>query len=159
MKRDEVIELLASHGIRPSAQRLAIAEYVLDSTAHPSADRVFEEVSARLPMISRATIYNTLHLLVEKQLLKQLPIAEGKAVFDPQVSPHHHFVDEVTGAVLDVPWEALDVRKVEGLKGVVVREYQVILWGSARAHPRAGPGHGGPRRPAARKSRSHRRPG
>ena len=147
MKRNGTFELLAKHGIRPSAQRLAIAEYVLDTTAHPSAERVFDEVSARLPMLSRATVYNTLHLLVEKRLLRQLPIAEGTAVFDPQLDPHHHFVDDATGEILDVPWEAIDVRRVEALRGFTVREYQVVLWGRS-----------GPRCPAAGRASPRRRP-
>ena len=129
MEQAAVRSLLARHGIQPSAQRRAVAEFVLDTTAHPSADRVFEEVAARHPRISRATVYNTLNLLVRKGLLRQLVLAEGKVVFDPNVAPHHHFVDEATGAIHDVPWEALDVRKVEALKGVSVREYQVVLRG------------------------------
>ncbi len=54
MNREALDRTLSRHGIQPSAQRLAVAEYVLDTTAHPSADRVFEEVRARIPMISRA---------------------------------------------------------------------------------------------------------
>jgi Fe2+ or Zn2+ uptake regulation protein len=122
-------ETLREHGIQPSAQRLAVAEFVLHTDAHPSADQVFARVQERLPMISRATVYNTLNLFVRRKLLKQLVIAEGKVVFDPHVAPHHHFIDESTGAIQDVPWDALDVRRVEALKGLQVREYQVVLRG------------------------------
>jgi Fur family iron response transcriptional regulator len=120
---------LREHGIQPSAQRLAVAEYVLATAAHPSADQVFAEVRSRVPMISRATVYNTLNLFVRKKLLRQLVIAEGKVVFDPNLDPHHHFVDDATGRIHDVPWDALDVRRVEALKGLQVREYQVVLRG------------------------------
>jgi len=130
MTRDELAQRLSDHGIKPSAQRLAVAAYVLDTDEHPSADRVCAEVRSRIPMISRATVYNTLNLLVRRGLLKQLVLSEGKVAFDPHLAPHHHFVDEVTGAILDIPWEALDVRKLEGLKGVKVREYQVVLRGT-----------------------------
>jgi len=122
-------ERLRKHGIQPSAQRLAVAAYVLDTQAHPSADQVFAEVRSRVPMISRATVYNTLNLFVRKRLLRQLVLAEGKVVFDPHIGPHHHFIDEATGTIHDVAWEALEVRNVEGLKGLSVREYQVVLRG------------------------------
>ncbi len=128
--RQEIARALSRRGIQPSAQRLAVAEYVLGTTAHPSADRVFEVVRARIPMISRATVYNTLNLFVGQGLLKQLVLAEGKVVFDPNVAPHHHFVDDASGAIHDVPWEALDVRRVDALRGVEVREYQVVLRGA-----------------------------
>jgi Fe2+ or Zn2+ uptake regulation protein len=127
----EPLELtLSRHGIQPSAQRLAVAGFVLGTTAHPSADQVFQEVRSRIPMISRATVYNTLNVLVGRGLLRQLVLAEGKVVFDPNLEPHHHFVDEQTGAIHDLPWDALDVRKVEALRGVRVREYQVVLRGT-----------------------------
>ncbi len=127
---------LRSHDIQPSAQRLAVAEYVLRTEAHPSADQVWAKVKASLPMISRATVYNTLNLFVRKGLLRELILAEGKVVFDPNVEPHHHFIDEGTGAIHDVPWDALEVRRIESLKGVDVREYQVVLRGRRAAKPR-----------------------
>ncbi len=135
MTRDALAHLLAEHGIQPSAQRLTVAEYVLETDAHPSADRVFAEVRSRIPMISRATVYNTLNLLVKTRLLRQLVLAEGKVVFDPNVARHHHFVDEATGTIHDIPWEALDVRKIEALKGIKVREYQVVLRGTSSRGP------------------------
>jgi Fur family transcriptional regulator, iron response regulator len=127
--RKDLPDILRLHGIQPSAQRLAIADYVLFTDAHPSADQVFARVREAVPMISRATVYNTLNVLVERGLLRQLVIAEGRIVFDPHVAPHHHFVDEVTGEIYDVPWEALEVRRVDALKGLDVREYQVVLRG------------------------------
>lgn len=123
-------DLLGRHGVQPSAQRLAVAEYVLETDAHPTAEKVFSEVRSRIPMISRATVYNTLNLLVRKRLLRQFVLAEGKVVFDPHMAPHHHFVDEATGEIRDIPWDALEVRRVDALKGVKVREYQVVLRGT-----------------------------
>lgn len=128
---------LRAHGIQPSAQRLAVAEYVLRTQDHPSADEVLARVRGRVPMISRATVYNTLNLFVEKGLLRQFVLAEGRLVFDPHVAPHHHFVDDDTGAIHDVPWDALEVRRVEKLQGLDVSEYQVVLRGR-RSPPRKG---------------------
>lgn len=130
-------ERLRENGIQPSAQRVAVGDYVLATDAHPTAEQVWSEVRARLPMISRATVYNTLNLLVRKGLLRQIQLAEGKIGFDPNLEPHHHFIDEATGVVLDVPWNALEVHRVEALRGLEVREYQVVLRGR-RSRARAG---------------------
>ncbi len=124
-----VAEQLRAHGIQPSAQRLAVAEYVLRTQDHPSADEVLARVRGRVPMISRATVYNTLNLFVEKGLLRQFVLAEGRLVFDPHVEPHHHFVDDESGTIVDVPWDALEVKRVEKLQGLDVKEYQVVLHG------------------------------
>lgn len=128
----DTAELLRAHGIQPSAQRVAIAEHVLATDTHPSADQVWKSVLARFPMVSRATVYNTLHTLVEKGLLRELVLSEGCVVFDPKTGPHHHFIDDKTGAIHDVPWEALSVRNLEGLREYDVREYQVVLRGRRR---------------------------
>jgi Fur family iron response transcriptional regulator len=132
---EPVADRLRAHGIQPSAQRLAVAEYVLRTQDHPSADEVLARVRGRVPMISRATVYNTLNLFVEKGLLRQFVLAEGRLVFDPHLAPHHHFVDDASGTIHDVPWEALEVRRVEKLQGLDVSEYQVVLRGR-RSPPR-----------------------
>jgi Fe2+ or Zn2+ uptake regulation protein len=125
--------LLRSHGVQPSAQRVAVADYVLHTEEHPSADQVWARVKRGLPMLSRATVYNTLNLFVKHGLLRQLVLAEGKVVFDPNVERHHHFIDEATGTIHDVPWSALQVAKVDSLHGYDVREYQVVLRGRRRS--------------------------
>ncbi|MCE9593141.1 MAG: transcriptional repressor [Planctomycetes bacterium] len=138
MKKREVAELLRTHDVQPSAQRVAIAEYVLDTDEHPSADQVWSRVMEAFPMVSRATVYNTLNLLVEKGLLRQHVLAEGRIVFDPLVEPHHHFIDEETGRIHDVPWDAIKVSRVDALEGFDVAEYQVVLRGRRKGSKRRG---------------------
>ena len=129
VSHQELIERLERAGIRPSAQRVAIAAYVLSTEDHPSADVVWSRVKAEFPMVSRATVYNTLQLFREHGLVQQLVLAEGSVVFDPKVEPHHHFVDDETGAIHDIPWTALRVGKVDELEGVDVRDYMVVVRG------------------------------
>jgi Fur family iron response transcriptional regulator len=83
-------------------------------------------------MVSRATVYNTLQLFTEVGLVKQLVLAEGSVVFDPNVAPHHHFVDDQTGVIEDIPWQALAVDKVDQLSGLDVRDYMVVVRGTRR---------------------------
>jgi Fur family transcriptional regulator, iron response regulator len=127
--KPDVVQILRDRGIQPSAQRVAVAEYVLYTADHPSADQVWERVKKALPVLSRATVYNTLHLFVDKGLLREYVLAEGRIVYDPKVEAHHHFIDDRTGAIHDVPWEALRVSNIESLSGFDVRDYQVVLRG------------------------------
>ena len=122
-------DLLEQHGIQPSAQRVAIARYVLFTDDHPSADEVWTKVREAFPMVSRATVYNTLNLFVEKGLLRQVSLTEGRVVFDPKTDDHHHFIDEDSGRIHDVPWDAVKVSNVAKLDGFEVREYQVVMRG------------------------------
>lgn len=127
---------LRDAGIQPSAQRLAVAEYVLSTDEHPSADQVLARVQSLVPMLSRATVYNTLNLFVERGLLRQLVLAEGRVVFDPKLERHHHFIDDETGRIEDVPWEALKVGDVSRLEGYEVSEYMVVMRGRKLGGPR-----------------------
>jgi Fur family transcriptional regulator, iron response regulator len=131
-----VTQRLKDSGIQPSAQRLAVAQYVLSTDDHPSADQVLAKVQPLVPMLSRATVYNTLNLFVEKGLLRQLVLAEGKVVFDPVLTPHHHFIDDDTGRIEDVPWDALRVSDPSKLEGYDVTEYMVVMRGRKLGGPR-----------------------
>ena len=128
----DVLERLTERGIQPSAQRVAVAQYVLFTPDHPSADEVWARVRRRFPQISRATVYNTLHLFAARGLLRELVLAEGKVVFDPNVGRHHHVIDEGSGRIFDVPWSAVKVSNVAELPGWDVREYQVVMRGQKR---------------------------
>jgi Fe2+ or Zn2+ uptake regulation protein len=126
---DDVVMQLQEHGIQPSAQRIAVAEYVLLTGEHPSADLVWKRVQDRVPYISRATVYNTLNLFVEKGLLRALHIAEDSVVFDPKLDTHHHFIDDETGQIHDVPWDKVQVCNLDELRGFKIRDYQVVMHG------------------------------
>jgi hypothetical protein len=65
--------------------------------------------------------------------VQQLVLAEGSVVFDPKVEPHHHFVDDETGTIHDIPWTALRVGKVDELEGFDVRDYMVVVRGRKKA--------------------------
>jgi Fur family transcriptional regulator, iron response regulator len=123
--------LLTKHAIQPSPQRLAVGAVVLVSEAHPTAEDVLAKARKQFPWLSRATVYNTLNLFVRKGLLRAFTLGEGPLVYDPNVEAHHHFIDESSGRIHDVPWEALSVVRVSELPGFKVREYQVVLRGEA----------------------------
>lgn len=127
-----IIERLRAHDVQPSAQRVAIASYVLVTTDHPSADQVLERAQAALPTLSRATVYATLSLFVDKGLLRRIQLEPGRVIYDPHVAHHHHFIDE-RGEVLDLPADALSVVGVDALEGLEVEQVEVVLRGRRRA--------------------------
>lgn len=129
MRFDETTRL-KDHGINPSAQRVAVAKYVLHTDRHPSADEVWARVKRSFPLISRATIYNTLNLFVEKGLLRRFVLTEGHVIYDPKTDDHHHFIDEDSGRIHDVAWDDVPLSQAPKLEGFEVREYQVVMRGT-----------------------------
>ena len=120
---------LRSHGIQPSPQRQAVAQALLSSEEHLGADQVLARARVHMPTLSRATVYNSLHLFAARGLVRELVLAEGRLLYDPHAERHHHFVDETTGEVRDVPWEHVEVRLGKALAGLEIREVQVVIRG------------------------------
>ena len=125
----DAISILRRCDIHPTPQRIAVVEYVLKSKGHPSADDVLTYARKKCPTVSRATVYNTLNLLVERGLLRTQTIRQGVVVFDPNTRDHHHFIDEDTGWIYDIPWDQLEVKGSENLKGFEIVDYQVVMRG------------------------------
>lgn len=141
---DTLIDLLRRHNIQPTPQRLAVAACVLNTTTHPTAEEVWREASAACPTLSRATTYNTLSLLVQRGLLAAHRFFEGVTVYDPAPQPHHHLVDEDTGAVFDIPWGDIQVGDPPEIPGFEITDFHVVVRGRRSepqgSSPSPGPG-------------------
>ncbi|MBL8452420.1 MAG: transcriptional repressor, partial [Zoogloea sp.] len=68
----QATELLREAGIPVTLQRVEIARSMLSAPVHLSADQVFSRVRESVPATSRATVYNTLKLFREKNLVREL---------------------------------------------------------------------------------------
>jgi Fe2+ or Zn2+ uptake regulation protein len=123
------ISILRQCGIQPTPQRIAVVECVLTNKTHPTADDVLLSARKKCPTVSRATVYNTLNLLVEKKLIGMQTIREGAVIFDPNIQKHHHFIDEETGDIYDIPWDQLEVKGKKQFEDFEILEFQVIMRG------------------------------
>jgi Fur family iron response transcriptional regulator len=100
----EIEQALKQSGINPTAQRIAICRYVLCEADHPTAEEVKHWVDQNFPKLSLATVYNTLKILVEVGLLHEVRLPNSDSVrYDHNVEPHHHFLDDRTGELVDIP--------------------------------------------------------
>jgi Fur family transcriptional regulator, iron response regulator len=50
-----------------------------------------------------ATVYNTLHQFCAAGLMHEVRVDGERAWFDTNVEAHHHFYDEASGALTDIP--------------------------------------------------------
>jgi Fur family iron response transcriptional regulator len=89
-------------GIRPTAQRVQIAELLLSAPQHLSAEQILASLRRAGARVSKATVYNTLNLFASHGLIRQLSVDGSRSWFDSNVVPHYHFHDEDTGALTDV---------------------------------------------------------
>ncbi len=126
--RENMAELLRNHDINPTHQRIEIAHALFSRQQHLSADQIMAIVNTRHPETSRATVYNTLNLFLEKKLIREVIVDPNKVFYDPNTSNHHHFYDVETGSLKDI--DASNVR-VSGLPslplGTVTEGVDIII--------------------------------
>ena len=128
LSREAVIGRLRAAGIAPTHQRIEIAQVLFDCHEHLSAEQLLVRVNARFAQSSKATIYNTLKLLVEHGMVRELFVERDKVVYDPNMTPHHHFYDVDSGKLTDIPAEGVEIRGLPPLpKGVLSAGVDVIV--------------------------------
>lgn len=103
MTQKEIAEMMTERGIRPTAQRLAVYEYLFTHRTHPSADTVYEALVQEYPTFSKTTVYNSLHALVEAGLLLELAMDTGERHYDADTSLHGHFHCHGCHQIADFP--------------------------------------------------------
>jgi len=114
---ESVAKTLKKIGLKVTPQRLSILQMIQGDRTHPSAEKIYHEISKKFPGISFATVYNTLAKLVEVGEIQQLDIDPDKKRFDPYTSLHYHFYCKTCGKVYDVDYDISltpDVKKIAG---------------------------------------------
>lgn len=117
-------------GIRPSMQRLAIMDYLINHPIHPTIDDVYQALSNKVPTLSRTTVYNTLRMLSENQAAQMITIDEHRVCYDGNVESHVHFYCKKCGKIIDLFGE--QASKLEGEKtveGNIIQEEQLYYKG------------------------------
>lgn len=126
--QDEVAALLRRHGINPTRQRIEIARALFSSTGHLSADQVLALVNGRRPATSKATVYNTLNLLRDRGLVREVIANPNKVFYDPNTMPHYHFYDVDSGELTDIDARSVEVTGLPPLpEGTVTEGVDIIV--------------------------------
>lgn len=109
LSKQKVVELLRDAGVNPTSQRVEIGYTLFSSYAHLSADEIMQRVNADYPVVSKATVYNTLGLLAEHGLVREVIVEPGKVFYDANTMPHHHFYYVESGQLVDIPASDLEI--------------------------------------------------
>ena len=107
---EALAQRLSDSGLRSTPQREVIYSVLLKKRDHPTAEEVFARARPEIPVISLATVYNCLETLVQCNLVRAVNFERGPTRYCPNLHPHAHFHDEVTGAThdIDLPEGLLD---------------------------------------------------
>lgn len=101
--RTEAETFLRDHGITPTRQRIEVARTLFARPQHFSADQVAASLSSEGAAVSKATVYNTLGLFVQKGLVREIIADPERSFYDSNTTPHHHIFDLDSGEIEDLP--------------------------------------------------------
>jgi Fur family iron response transcriptional regulator len=122
-------ERLRAAGLRPTRQRLALARALFaEGPRHVTAESLHAEAGRAGDEIALATVYNTLHALRRAGLLREVAIDAERAYFDTNTEPHHHFLDEASGRLTDIPADAVAIARLPAApEGADITRVDVIV--------------------------------
>ena len=130
---EKVQEYLMSKGIRPSPQRIAIMDYLLDNCNHPTVEAVYDALHTSMLTLSKTTVYNTLKLFEENRVVQLLNIDERNVRLDATMEPHAHFQCMRCGKIFDVPvkngGKMVELLGMNEMTGFEVQQTQIYYKG------------------------------
>jgi len=129
------VAILRRAGLRSTPQRQAIVRVVMAAN-HPTVAQVYNEVRREFPTIGLATVYNTLHRMTERGVVRELPFVNATR-FDGNVEPHANLVCRSCGAIGDSS-DCDDLlaqlrSRVASEQGFVPEQERIDVYGLCRA--------------------------
>ena len=104
----KIKDIISGHGLKVTHQRLVIYEALKEGKKHPTAEVIFEKIRKTNPSISLGTIYKTLEIFVEKELICRVNTSEGNMRYDVLIDNHDHIYCTNTKEIIDFKDEELN---------------------------------------------------
>jgi Fur family ferric uptake transcriptional regulator/Fur family peroxide stress response transcriptional regulator len=127
--QNKAIERLDQFGVKPSLQRIAIMDYLMNNLVHPTVDTVFNALSSSIPTLSKTTVYNTLKLFARQGAALELNIDDKNVRYDANIFLHAHFRCKLCGNVYDLPVGSFKAMTVKSIDGFTITERQLYYKG------------------------------
>jgi Fur family ferric uptake transcriptional regulator len=111
--KERLNEFIRRKGLRRTVQREQIVAEVFSRDEHFTADELFDRVRKVQGETSRATVYRTLGLLIEADLLRQIDLGDNQVTYDPNFldkPSHNHLVCNDCGRVVEFEDENVDIQ-------------------------------------------------
>lgn len=124
----DIPKYLSDHGVKPSYQRIKIMEYLIKHPTHPTVSDIYNALIGEIPTLSKTTVYNTLNLLIEHELVQEVLIEENEVRYEHAHGVHGHFKCEQCLQLIDVPI-SIKTSKIVGLDKFKIIEQHVFFKG------------------------------
>lgn len=128
LSRDAIVAELHSHGVKPTDQRVRVAEILMRAPTHMTAEQILAIVRQGSERVSKATVYNTLKVLADTGLVRQIHLDPERSVYDSTRAAHHHFHDLDTGELRDIHPDEIGFSRFPALpEGMEAESIEVVV--------------------------------
>ncbi|MBP9048997.1 MAG: iron response transcriptional regulator IrrA [Tabrizicola sp.] len=127
---DRNAEWLKVGGLRPTRQRLALAELLVGDgmNRHVTAESLYALASEAGEKVSLATVYNTLRAFCDAGLMNEVVVDGSKSYFDTRTDDHPHFYWEDSHSLTDAPAEELEIASLPQVPaGMTISRVEVVI--------------------------------
>ncbi|MDR3112222.1 MAG: transcriptional repressor [Elusimicrobiota bacterium] len=124
-----IVSKLRKAGISPSIVRVQILKYLETNKIHPTVDTIYKKLSSSIPTLSRTSVYNTLNLFAQTNLIKKVYIDDEEMRYDAFVEEHGHFKCSICEKIFDfdVDFSAL---KISNLENFQITHKDILVFGT-----------------------------
>ena len=128
-------QLCQEKGLKMTEQRRVISRVLSEASDHPDVEQVYRRAVEIDPHISIATVYRTMRLFEESNVIEKLDFGDGRARFEEnRDSHHHHLIDLHTGEVVEFQSPELEIikEKIAREMGYELIGHRLALYGGRR---------------------------
>ncbi len=127
---DSIQQQMKEKGLRITPQRYSVYANLLSRYDHPTVEAILQDINQEIPIASKASVYSALTVLREVGLIREILLQEGITRYDAKIEPHHHFICQDCGAIVDLDWSVLGDLPLNQLpKGLRGENYELTVKG------------------------------
>jgi Fur family transcriptional regulator, iron response regulator len=125
--REQIVKELLAQGLKATEQRIRIAELLMSEPTHMTAEQILAAVRRGGERVSKATVYNTLKVLAQRGLIRQIHLDPERSVYDSTRVAHHHFHDVETGELRDIDPNDIAFSRFPSVPDGMEAEVEVVI--------------------------------
>ncbi|SVE51379.1 uncharacterized protein METZ01_LOCUS504233 [marine metagenome] len=121
---DNIKNVLRKKGLKITPQRITVLEEIIKDKGHRDSEDIYLAIKSSKKIISRATVYRALDILVQNQFVRKLNLGDGRARYESRIDNlhHDHLICDIFGKII----EFMDLN-IELLQENIAKKYQFSL--------------------------------
>ena len=131
----KLLKKISDLGLKMTDQRKIIIEVLSESKDHPDVESVFKRAQKLDPKISIATVYRTIRIFEENNLLEKHEFKGFSSRYEPVRDNHHHLINVQTGEVKEFSNKFIDAMQKQMAQelGYKLVDYRLELYATPLA--------------------------